>query len=233
MKYAPMNGKKKVVLFDEVHSLLGASQEALLKGLEEPPPHFHFISCTTNPEALKDTFKRRCHIYEVAPLTSSDIIIHIRKILAAEKIKDFPQEIIDKIIELSSGSLGIVLKNLDMVIDMGDDIERALETLKSAGTAEAEVVDICRTIVNFNMSDQARWNRVKKLLADFKGDGESARRPMLGWFTKCLLNSKMDGNGDAVAMIIEGFRKNFYDDGRSGLVAACYLACDTGEREEK
>ena len=232
MKYTPLNGKKKVILFDEAHQLTPAAQEALLKGLEEPPEHVHFIVCTTNPEALKDTFKRRCHIYEVSALTSSQIIAHMKKILKAEKVKDFPQEIIDRIIELSDGSLGIALKNLDMVIDMGDDSERALETLKSSGTAESEVIDICRCLVNFNMRDSARWTRVKKLLNDYKGDGESARRPILAYFSKVLLGSKIGNNADAVEYMMSEFKDNFYDNGKSGLIAACYACCKLDGEDE-
>lgn len=229
MQYTPLNGKKKVVLFDEAHGLLAASQEALLKGLEEPPDHVHFIICTTNPEALKDTFKRRCHIYEVSLLTSSEIIAHIRKILKAEKVNNYPQEVLDKIVELSEGSLGIALKNLDMVIDMGEEPERALETLKSAGSSESEVIDICKALVNFNMKDASRWARVRKLLSEFKNDGESARRPILAYLSKCLLNSKIDGNGEAIAMMMEAFSDNFYDSGKAGLDLACFNACNIEE----
>jgi hypothetical protein len=158
-------------------------------------------------------------------------IIHAEfsKVKGSIKAKDFPHEILDRVVELSNGSLGIALKNLDMVIDMHDDIERALEALKSVGTTEAEVIDLCRTLINFNMKDAARWARVKRLLSEFKNDGESARRPILTYFSKCLLNSKYDGNGDAIAMIMGEFKNNFYDSGMSGLVVACYAACDTGE----
>lgn len=233
LHYLPLKGKKKVILFDEAHQITPASQEALLKALEEPPSHVHFVVCTTNPEALKDTFKRRCHIYEVQLLTSNEIIKMMRRILSAEDVKNFPDKILDRIVELSAGSAGIALKNLDMVIDMVKDVKGALETLKSAGTSEAEVIDICRTLINFNMTDKARWTRVKRLLAQLKSDGESARRPILGYFSKCLLNSKLDGNGDAIAMIMSEFKNNFYDCGKGGLDLACYAACNTGEDEEE
>ncbi len=234
MKYSPLNGPKKVILFDEAHRLSAASQDALLKGLEEPPEHVHFIVCTNHPEVFKDVFKRRCHIYEVSLLTSAEIIVHLKKIMKAEKVNDFPQIVLDKIIELSNGSLGIALKNLDMVIDMGDDPDRALETLKSSGTSEAEVIDICRALINFNMTDVQRWNRVKKLISEFQGDGESARRPILGYLSKCLLNSKMGkdtGNMEAIAIIMEAFERNFYDSGMAGLVLACFNACNINEGE--
>ena len=233
MKYMPLSGPKKVIMFDEAHQFLAPPQNALLKALEEPPEHVHFILCTTNPEALLDTLKRRCHIYEVKLLTSSEILNHVKKILKAEKVENYPDEIMDKIIELSGGSLGIALKNLDMVIDMNDDIEGALNTLKTAGTSEADVIDICKTLMNFNMSDSARWARIRKLLSDFNGDGESARRPILGYLHKCLMNSKMDTNGDAVALMMDSFKNNFYDSGIAGLNLACYIACHIdGEDEE-
>jgi len=232
LHYLPLKGNKKVVLFDEAHQITHASQEALLKALEEPPSHVHFIICTTNPEALKDTFKRRCHIYEVELLTSSELMKMMRRILNNEKVKDFPDEILDRIIELSGGSPGIALKNLDQVIDMKDDIKGAIKTLKSSGTAEAEVKDICRALINFNMSDSARWTRTKKLLSVLKTDGESARRPIMGYLSKVLISNKMDNNNDLIALIMEEFKHNFYDSGKDQLRLACYAACQVGEDEE-
>ncbi|MCP4373933.1 MAG: AAA family ATPase [Deltaproteobacteria bacterium] len=233
LHYLPLKGKKKVVLFDEAHQITHASQEALLKALEEPPAHVHFIVCTTNPEALKDTFKRRCHIYEVSLLTSNELLKMMRRILSNEKVKDFPDEILDRVIELSGGSAGIALKNLDMVIDMGKDIKGALRTLKSAGTTEAEVKDICRALLNFNMSDTARWTRIRKLLAILKSDGESARRPIMGYLSKALINNPMDNNNDLIAEIMMEFKNNFYDSGKDQLRLACYAACGVGEDEEE
>ena len=68
LKYAPLGGGKRVYLLDEAHMLTKPAQEALLKALEEPPKYIHWIICTTNPEALKQTLKRRCHAYELDPL---------------------------------------------------------------------------------------------------------------------------------------------------------------------
>ena len=229
MKYTPLSGKKKVILFDEAHALLSATQEALLKALEEPPEHVHFVMCTTNPEALKTTFKRRCHIYELSPLTSSQLMIHLKKILSAEKVEGYPTTILDKIIELSDGSAGIALKYLDMVIDMKNDIDRAMETLKSSGTSETEIIDICRTLMNFQISNLSRWTRVKHLLSNFKGDAESARRPILGYFEKCLLGKS--SNEMEIILMADEFKDNFYDNGKYGLTAACFKACYSPEEK--
>ena len=227
LHYTPMHGKKRVIMFDEAHGLLAPSQEALLKGLEEPPSHIHFIICTTNPEALKDTFKRRCHIYRMDSLTSSKMIKHMKVILKAEKVENYPSEILDKIIEISEGSLGIALKNLDMVIDMKDDIKGAIELLGTTGSSKKEVKELCQGLVNFDLPDDARWRRVKSLLNNMKTDGESARRPILGYLQTCLLTTTKDH--EFYAMVMDEFRHNFYDSGKMGLCLACFKACFISE----
>ncbi len=209
------------------HGVLGATQEALLKALEEPPAHVHFILCTTNPEALKDTFKRRCHVYEVSPLTSSQMMVHLRTIIKAEKVKDYPEDVLEHIIELSNGSPGIALKYLDMVIDITDK-EEALKLLKSSGTSEKDVIEICRALINFKVNGKTRWLKVRSLLKNFSGDAESARRPILGYLNTCLLGSNTN-DGESFALVMNEFTKNFYDSGKSGLTLACFLACKIDE----
>lgn len=227
MKYTPMSGDKKVILLDECHQLLGNVQEALLKGLEEPPAHVHFILCTTNPEALKDTFKRRCHIYEVTPLNSNELTGHLKKIIKKEKVKDFPEEVLEKVIELSNGSLGIALKYLDMVIDM-KDADEAIRLLKTSGTSEKDVMELCRALVDFKVNDKTRWHKVKKILQNFTGDAESSRRPILGYLNTCLLNSK---EGINFALIIDEFKDSFMYSGKAGLSLACFKACHIMDEE--
>jgi DNA polymerase III delta prime subunit len=202
------------------HQILGAAQEALLKALEEPPSHVHFILCTTNPEALKDTFKRRCHVYEVKSLNSNQMMQHLKRILKKEKVKNFKESILEKIIELSNGSPGIALKYLDMVIDMTDEDE-AINLLKSSGTSEKDVLELCRVLVDFKVNAKTRWGRAKRILQNLSADAESARRPMLGYFNKCLLNNN---EGDNFALIIDEFKDSFMYSGKAGLSLACYKA---------
>lgn len=218
MKYAPLAGKCKIILMDEAHQLTRASQEALLKALEEPPSYVHFCICTTNPEMLKPTFKRRCHHYELKPLNTIQLNKLIKYVLKSEEV-DCDQGVIDRIIELSDGSAGQALKLLDMVIDM-DDPKKALSTLQSAGNSESDVISICRVLANRNISAQNKWTRIKKLLKGYRGDGESARRPILGYLSKVLLST-----GDPqIALMMECFERNFFDSGNAGLILACYNA---------
>ncbi len=228
MKFAPLSGDKKVILLDEAHMLTKPAQEALLKALEEPPAYVHFCICTTNPEALKQTFKRRCHTYELESLKDADVQKLMRMILKKESVTTVAQEVKDKIVDLSEGSAGQALKLLDMIIDMKDQ-KRALNTLQSAGTSESEVISFCRILCNSNMNQNTKWIRLKSLLTNFKGDGESARRPILGYLSKVLLNN---GDFEVAAMMIH-FEKNFYDSGQAGLVLALYKCCFEMENDNE
>jgi len=219
MRYSPLAGVSKVFLLDEAHCLTTPAQEALLKSLEEPPAYVHWIICTTNPEVLKPTFKRRCHTYELEPLKDNDLNNLLTTVLKKEGKVDITSNIREKILELSDGSAGQALKLLDMIIDM-EDPERAIHTLQSAGATESEIIDICRTLLNDNMNSKNKWVKIKTLLNNYKGDGESARRPILGYFNKVLLNN----GGDDVFFAMQPFRKNFFDDGVAGLTSACYEA---------
>ena len=219
VKFSPLSGTKKVYLYDEIHSVLAASQNAMLKLLEEPPEYAHFILCTTNPEKLLPALKRRCHHYNLDPLTSSDSHKLLKRVLKAERVSSTTKPILDKIVEIADGSAGQMLKLLDSVIDMTDE-EKAISVLQSAGSGESEVIDMCRVLTNYNMPAKTKWARLKKMLKEYKGDGESARRPILGYLSAVLLN-----NGDIeVAFMMENFEKNFFDSGKAGLVLACYKA---------
>jgi DNA polymerase III gamma/tau subunit len=222
LKAFPFHGKKKVVLLDEAHQMLKPAQSALLKILEEPPNHAHIILCTTNPESLLDTIKRRCHIYELDALTSTDLHKLFKRILKKEKIKNYSKTVLSKIIELSNGSAGSALKYLDMVIDFTDET-KALSTLKSAGTAQSDVIDICRTLCDQNMSKSNKWHVIKRMLKNFKGDAEAARRPILGYLSTVLLSKDLE-TGIEISFMIGHFEKNFYDSGISGLKSACFRA---------
>lgn len=228
LKFTPMVGKKKVVLLDEIHQMLKPAQNALLKVLEEPPSHAHIILCTTNPENLLDTIKRRCHIYKLASLTVSEQHKLLKRVLRKEQKGDevkrkFPGKVLDKIVDLSNGSAGEALKYLDMVIDF-TNTKKALNTLKASGATQSDVAVLCRVLCNSNMSKKNRWYQIQRLLKDFTTDAEAARRPILSWLSKILISSDLD-NGSEISFMMTHFEKNFYSSGMAGLRAAFFRAC--------
>ena len=86
VKYAPARGKYKVYVIDEVHMLTNEAFNALLKTLEEPPPHVLFIFATTEPQKIPATIHSRCQRYGFKRIPLNEIIDQLRKIAAAEGI---------------------------------------------------------------------------------------------------------------------------------------------------
>src|SRR5215510_9146381 len=86
VQYAPTRGRCKVYLIDEVHMLSGHSFNALLKTLEEPPPHVKFLLATTDPQKLPVTVLSRCLKFNLKRLLPEQISGQMRRILDAEQI---------------------------------------------------------------------------------------------------------------------------------------------------
>ncbi len=87
VKYAPVGGKYKVYVIDEVHMLTNEAFNALLKTLEEPPPHVIFIFATTEPQKIPATIHSRCQRYGFKRVALHEIIERLRTIATAEGIK--------------------------------------------------------------------------------------------------------------------------------------------------
>src|SRR3954467_12357706 len=85
-QYLPARGRYKVYLIDEVHMLSGHSFNALLKTLEEPPPHVKFLLATTDPQKLPVTVLSRCLQFNLKRLSIEEIGAQLKKILDAEGI---------------------------------------------------------------------------------------------------------------------------------------------------
>lgn len=87
VKYGPIRSKYKIFIIDEVHMLTGASFNALLKTLEEPPSYIVFIFATTAPEKVPLTILGRCQKFDFKRITVEEIINCLEKIAEEEKIK--------------------------------------------------------------------------------------------------------------------------------------------------
>jgi DNA polymerase III subunit gamma/tau len=86
VQYAPARGRYKVYLIDEVHMLSAHSFNALLKTLEEPPPHVKFLLATTDPQKLPVTVLSRCLQFNLKRLSASQISEQFKRILSEEKL---------------------------------------------------------------------------------------------------------------------------------------------------
>ena len=86
VRYAPAKGRYKIYLIDEVHMLSSAAFNALLKTLEEPPPHVKFIFATTEPQKMLATILSRCQRFDLHRIPANLIAQHLQLIAGKEKI---------------------------------------------------------------------------------------------------------------------------------------------------
>lgn len=115
VQYAPSRGRYKVYLIDEVHMLSKHSFNALLKTLEEPPPHVKFLLATTDPQKLPITVLSRCLQFSLKALSQSQIKQHLTYILGEEKIA-FDDEALALLARAAKGSLRDSLSLTDQAI---------------------------------------------------------------------------------------------------------------------
>ena len=138
--YAPTRGRYKVYLIDEVHMLSGHSFNALLKTLEEPPPHVKFLLATTDPQKLPVTVLSRCLQFNLKRLDSSQIETQFRKILDAEKTV-FDAASLTLLARAADGSLRDGLSLLDQAIAYGGGKVAEAEVRAMLGTIDQDAVD--------------------------------------------------------------------------------------------
>ena len=136
IKFTPMNSLYKIFIIDEVHMLTNQAFNALLRTLEEPPPHGKFIMCTTEIHKVPDTIISRCQRFDFNRISINHIKESINSILLKEKIES-DVESVEAIASKSEGSMRDALSILDQVIAFSEskinfkDVENILGLVSS------------------------------------------------------------------------------------------------------
>lgn len=212
---APIKGKCRVWLLDEVQQCTKDMQSGLLKILEDTPKHVYFLLCTTDPGKLLRTILTRCMRVQCKSLTNTDLIKLMKSVGKKEKMC-VPDEILHKIAEASDGSARQALVILDQVSVCGGD-EEAIHTIEQYRVGR-EGIELCRLLVNM----KSRWGDCVTLLKELKEDPENLRRSVLGYASSCMLNNPNVKKVGVFNHVLIAFESNFFDSGRAGLVRACY-----------
>ena len=174
----PAEGRYKVYIIDEVHMLTDESFNALLKTLEEPPPHVIFVLATTDPQKVPPTVMSRCQRFDFKPVTMTDLMRHLRTVSAQEKLA-VDDAALEFIARLATGSVRDALSLLDqaaafagqtinvshlqdmlglseqaLVLAMtdallDDDLAAALTTLQTVSDRGADLRQFGHQLVNF------------------------------------------------------------------------------------
>jgi DNA polymerase-3 subunit gamma/tau len=118
VQYAPTSGRYKIYLIDEVHMFSNSSFNALLKTLEEPPPHVKFLLATTEPKKLPVTVLSRCLQFNLKRLSLTQIKEHLLKLLDLQKVT-FEDPAIELIARAADGSMRDGLSLLDQSLAFG------------------------------------------------------------------------------------------------------------------
>jgi len=139
VQYAPTRGRYKVYLIDEVHMLSAHSFNALLKTLEEPPPHVKFLLATTDPQKLPVTVLSRCLQFNLKRLSVGMIADRMSQILAAE-IVPFDAAAVRLVAIAADGSMRDGLSLLDQLIAFGDGRVEEAAARAMLGTVDRQQV---------------------------------------------------------------------------------------------
>jgi DNA polymerase-3 subunit gamma/tau len=139
IRYAPVSARAKVYILDEVHMLSGAAFNALLKTLEEPPPHAKFIFATTEIRKVPVTVLSRCQRFDLRRVDAAQLVKHLETIARKENIEAEPAALA-LIARAAEGSVRDALSLLDQAIAHAGAETGAGQQKKAAGKVAAEDV---------------------------------------------------------------------------------------------
>ena len=115
VNFAPAEGRYKIYIIDEVHMLSQGAFNALLKTLEEPPPHVIFIFATTDPHKIPNTILSRCQWFNFRRISLADIVAKLKMIVKDEKL-NIDDKTLNIIARSSTGSMRDAESALDQII---------------------------------------------------------------------------------------------------------------------
>lgn len=139
VRFAPSRGNFRIVYIDEVHMLTKESFNALLKTLEEPPPHVKFIFATTEPHKILPTILSRCQRFDLRPIPSEIIAEHLLHIASAEGV-GLSREAAFAVAKVADGGMRDAQSMLDQLVSFcGDHIEEQ-QVLHIFGITSRETV---------------------------------------------------------------------------------------------
>ncbi|WP_341937860.1 DNA polymerase III subunit gamma/tau [Marinimicrobium sp. C2-29] len=139
VQYAPTRGRYKVYLIDEVHMLSGHSFNALLKTLEEPPPHVKFLLATTDPHKLPVTILSRCLQFNLKNMNPERIVQHLQEILEKELVP-FEESALWLLGRSADGSMRDAMSLADQAIAYGSGKITEAEVRTMLGTIDQRAI---------------------------------------------------------------------------------------------
>ena len=176
VQYAPTRGRYKVYLIDEVHMFSKSSFNALLKTLEEPPPHVKFLLATTDPQKLPVTILSRCLQFNLKRLPVSLIIGHLQHVLTQENV-EHNVTALQLIAEAADGSMRDALSLLDQALAFGGGTVQEQEVRDMLGSVSRDkVINLLKAVLT---RDASQTMAVVADLAELSPDFENVLAEIL------------------------------------------------------
>ena len=201
VQYKPANARFKIYLIDEVHMLSKSSFNALLKTLEEPPPHVIFLMATTEVEKVPKTVLSRCLQLNLKVIPETQIYDHLESLLKLESIK-YDEESIRLIANSAKGSIRDGLTLLDQAIAHGNGLLDAEEVKALLGTIDESYIIELVNQVALSDGDGAylALNKITELNVEY----EQVLKIIISVFHKIALHQQLqNSNEEAITKLAE------------------------------
>jgi DNA polymerase-3 subunit gamma/tau len=195
VKYAPTRGKYKIYIIDEVHMLSQAAFNALLKTLEEPPPHVKFIFATTEAEKILPTIVSRCQRFDLRRIPVAQIVERLRVIAQEEKVKVDE----DALLAIARGSEG-GLRDAESALDQ-------LVSFKGSEISEEDVLSVFGLVARRTLEElgekilKGDIKSLIKLVATLDASGKDLQRlvlELMDHFRNLLVCLNVDNIGEGL-----------------------------------
>ncbi len=169
LQYKPARSTFKIYLIDEVHMLSGHSFNALLKTLEEPPPHVKFLLATTDHQKLPATILSRCLQFCLKNMPQDQIMNHLKKVLDAEDIT-YENAALNYLARAGEGSMRDALSLTDQAISFGSGTILAKDVQILLGTVDRQrILALLQAVVEENPASALELiEQMSEYATDFK-----------------------------------------------------------------
>ena len=175
VRYLPTSARYKIYIIDEVHMLSNNAFNALLKTLEEPPPHVKFIFATTEARKIPVTILSRCQRFDLKRITSEMLATHLANIAGKEGV-NAEEEALKLIALAAEGSVRDSLSLLDQAIARG--VEESGEMLVTTAAVRA-MIGAADHSATFRLLELLLKGEIAEALADVQAQYEAGSDPLM------------------------------------------------------
>ncbi|MCY3929024.1 MAG: DNA polymerase III subunit gamma/tau [Acidobacteria bacterium] len=183
LKYGPARDRYKVVVLDEIHRLSGSAFDALLKIVEEPPPHLTFIFATTEIEKVPATVLSRCQEFHFRRVAAREMVAHLTRICEAEGI-EASRATLHLIARASEGSVRDAVALLDQLATFGDGKLADEDVGRLLGGIDTELLSTLLSAIL--AGDGAQVSRTIRSIEDGGSDPRQVFTHFLGFLRSAL-----------------------------------------------